>query len=263
MLKKSLLLVFVFAGIVNLYPSTGGFAEVKCPLCNTDITYWRQASYTIFTHGLDLKPVGAAVIPQPIPKCDNCGFAFIKDYFKKDEEIQMLKNFYLNKNIFSKKEGLPKYYCFAFSLELLGGKNQEDMIYFYVCSVWEYSFKKNAVDFSNNVSKFLMKKAIEKINGLDSKSEDYNDLQLVKLDFLRRLSLFNEAKELIDAIKNNEELYQGITPGLIAYQIELIKQKDTNEHYLKDIKGIEDFEDEDYDDDDYDESDESDEEWWM
>lgn len=83
MLKKGMVVTFIFLGIANLYPSTGRDVEVQCPLCDTTISYWKQLSYSIFTYGLDLKPMGAARIPQPIPRCNNCGFAFIENYFSK------------------------------------------------------------------------------------------------------------------------------------------------------------------------------------
>ena len=91
MLKKCTLLTFIFLSIANLYPSTGRDVEEQCPLCNTIISYWKQLSYSIFTYGLDLKPMGAAHIPQPIPKCNNCGFVFIENYFS-NEETQILRN---------------------------------------------------------------------------------------------------------------------------------------------------------------------------
>jgi rubredoxin len=249
MLKKSTVLIFVFLGIVNLYPSTGHDVEVKCPLCDTTVSYWEQISYSIFTYGLDLKPMGAARIPTPIPKCNNCGFVFIEDYFT-NEEIQLLRNYIINQNVFSEKENFPDYYYLAFALELLGSRNHEELAYFCVCSVWEYSFNRMTVEyleengienvygvyFERDIFIFLMQNAIEKINGLNNNSEEYNNMQLIKLDFLRRLSLFNEAKILIENIKNNESIYQGIVIDIIVYQTELIEKRDTDEHYLAEIE---------------------------
>ena len=193
--------------------------------------------------------MGAARIPQPIPKCNNCGFAFIEDYFT-DEEIQILKDHIINKKVFSEKENFPDYYYLAFALELLGNKKHEEITYFYVCSVWEYSFNKMAIEymeeneieneygihFEKSIFMFLMQNAIEKINGLDNDYEEYNNMQLIKLDFLRRLGLFSEAKTLIESIRKNKSIYQGIVTDIIARQTELIEKRDIDEHYLEEFE---------------------------
>jgi hypothetical protein len=240
--KKIMVVMLILWGNVNLHPSTGHDVEVKCPLCDSTVTYWKQFSYSIFTYGLDLKPIGAARIPQPIPKCKNCGFAFIEDYFT-DDEIQILKNHIINQKVFAQKENFPIYYYLAFASELLDSKDYEDMVYFYVCSVWEYSFNKLAVEhnvegiaFDRNIFISLMHTAIEKINGLKNYSEEYDNMQLIKLDFLRRLGLFDEAKKLIADIKKNESLYQEIVIDIIAYQTELIEKKDIDEHYVEELE---------------------------
>jgi hypothetical protein len=247
--KKGLLLVIIFVVNVNLYSSTGHDVEVKCPLCNTTTSYWQQLSYSIFSHGLDLKPVGAARIPQPIPKCESCGFAFIEEYFS-NEEIQILRNYIINQNVFSGKISFPKYYFLAFALELLDNGKYNEIAYFYICSVWEYSFNKlvveyiekteientNGIEFDNSIFIFLMQNAIEKINNINIDSEEYNNMQLIKLDFLRRLGLFNEAKLLIENIRNNENIYDGIFVEIINFQIKLIEEMDMDEHYLNEIE---------------------------
>jgi hypothetical protein len=246
--KKGIFCIFFLFVIVNLHSSTGRDIEVNCPLCNTAVSYWKQFSYSIFTYGLDLKPIGAARIPQPIPKCENCGLVFIEEYFT-DEEINILRNHIIERGVFSGKEGFPKYYYLALELELLDNKNYDQIMYYYVCSVWEYSFTKRAVEyiekegmentlginFDIHIFKFLMQETVRKINGMSTESGEYNNMQLVKLDFLRRLGLFNDSKILIEDIKNNEKIYEGIVVDIIEYQIELIDNKDSDEHYLEDI----------------------------
>jgi hypothetical protein len=246
--EKAVLLMLIFLTNVNLHSSTGDNVEVQCPLCDTEVSYWKQYSYSIFTYGLDLKPLGAARIPQPIPRCENCGFVFMEGYFT-NEEIEILRNYIIGQNVFVGKEKFPNYFYLAFELELLDNKNYNEIAYFYVCSVWEYSFNKmaveymekegvenvNGINFDKNRFIFLMQTAIEKINILDTDSEGYNNTQLIKPDFLRRLGLFNEAKILIDTIKENGNIYQGIVVDIITYQIKLIEENDINEHDLEEI----------------------------
>ena len=248
-IRKSLFLILILFLSANLFSSTGHNVEVPCPLCDATVTYWQQLSYSIFTHGLDLMPRGAAQIPQPIPKCESCGFVFIEDYFS-EEEITILRDQIINRKIFSDKAGFLKYYYLALELELLDNKSYDDLVYFYVCSVWEYSMFKlyfdyaeknemehaNEIAFDNNKYIFLMKTAIEKITGLSKDSEQYDNMQLIKLDFLRRTSQFNEAKALIESIKSNKGFYQEIIVDIIDFQIKLIEEKNIDMHRLDEFE---------------------------
>jgi hypothetical protein len=92
------------------------------------------------------------------------------------------------------------------------------------------------INFDINIFRFLMQEAVKKINAMSTGFEQYNNMQLVKLDFLRRLGLFDESKILSEDIKNNEIIYQGIAVDIIEYQTELIKNQDIDEHYLEEIK---------------------------
>ena len=67
---------FIFMCISSVFSSTVGEQEFECPICSTRFNYRVQYSYTLFGKNLDLKPVGAAIIPTPIPKCEKCGFVF-------------------------------------------------------------------------------------------------------------------------------------------------------------------------------------------
>jgi hypothetical protein len=245
--KVGIFLVFLFF-THPLFSPTGQNVEINCPLCAAKVSYWKQLSYSLFTSGLDLKPVGTAVIPDPIPKCKNCGFVFIKEYFT-DEQIDMLRSFKIENDFFAANENFPNYYYIASEIELLGGGDYSEIAYFYICSVWKYSavkamaeyMKENAVENTAEISfdvdtfKFLMQNAVKKLNAVRFESADYNNMQLVKLDFLRRLGLFDESMILIEDIKNNEELYQGLVIDVIDYQIKLIESKDIDEHYLNEL----------------------------
>lgn len=249
-LPKLGLFFIVLFSVSPLFSSTGHNVEINCPLCGAPVSYWKQLSYTLFTSGLDLKPVGAAVIPDPIPKCKNCGIVFIEEYFT-DEQINMLRNFKSDNEFFAKDENLPNYYYLASEIELLGGGNYGKIAYFYICSVWEYSavktmveyMKENAIEnvaginFDINTFRFLMQNAVEKINAVSTEFDDYNNMQLVKLDFLRRLGLFDESAILIESIRDNEELYHGLVVNIIEYQTKLIESKDIEEHYLNELHG--------------------------
>jgi hypothetical protein len=226
--KIRIFFIILFSIGVNLYSLTGRDTEVNCPLCGTTVSYWKQLSYSIFTYGLDLKPIGAARIPQPIPRCENCGFVFMEEYFT-DKEVNILRGHIIDRDVFSGKENFPKYYHLAIELELLGNKDYDEIIYFYICSVWEYSFNKMAVEYTEeneventrginfdmNIFRFLMQETVKKIDGMSIRSEKYNNMQLVKLDFLRRLGLFDESRILSEDIKNNKTIYQGIFVDII------------------------------------------------
>ena len=100
---------FIFMCISSVFSSTVGEQEFECPICSTRFNYRVQYSYTLLGKNLDLKPVGAAIIPTPIPKCEKCGFVFDNDLFS-EEELKILEE-YLSKNNFPNADkNYPNYY---------------------------------------------------------------------------------------------------------------------------------------------------------
>jgi hypothetical protein len=133
---------------------------------------------------------------------------------------------------------------------LVNSKSYNEIAYYSVCSVWEYSSRKraleylkkegieakNEISFDEDTLTLMIEIAIEKINGLNEDSEEYNNMQLIKLDFLRRLGLAGEAIALIKTIKTNENFYQEIVIDIINFQEELLKNNDIQEHYLEEFR---------------------------
>jgi uncharacterized C2H2 Zn-finger protein len=205
-----------------VFASTVGEVEHTCPLCDTIFNYRVQFSYSTFGQNLDLRPWGAAIIPSPIPKCPNCNFVFGRNIFTEDE-IETLKINFQTNNIFVNEPNMPNYYYLAREYEILN-KNLSDTIWFFLSSVWENR--------DENKKTFLINVTIDYINKLPQTDEAFNDYQLVKLDLLRRSGQFMEANNLIEKIKENKDFYKDFIVKIIDLQIELIENKNQEEHRM-------------------------------
>ena len=219
-MKRILLVFFGIITVINLFASTGGDVEYNCPLCNTNFEAFTQFSYTTFGQNLDLRPYGAAIIPTPVPKCPNCNLVFFNNLFTKEEIIILNEILEIN-NLFTNEPNMPNYYYLAREAERVG-KGLKNIIRWFLSAVWEN------INEDNNLT--LIKITIENIDKLLETDVSYNDHQMVKLDLLRRSGQFNEALELVNIIKANKEYYTGIIITMINRQIELIENKDQNEH---------------------------------
>jgi len=246
-LRKIIIIGVILTVSTNLY-SRSIIVETNCPLCDTVVAYRQHISFSVFTNGLDLQPIGSVLFPLPIPRCENCGFVFIEDFFT-DYEIIILRNYIIEQNIFYGKENFPDNYFLAFVLQLLETRDNGEVAHFFISSVWEYSFIKmavqyieeneientNGINFDMSTYIFLKQNAIEKINAVDTNFETYYEMQLVKLDFMRRLGLFDEAKSIINYIRSSQNFYKGIVVDIIRYQTVLIGRNDRNQHFLDHI----------------------------
>jgi hypothetical protein len=197
-----------------------GEVEYKCPICDEKFNYLTQFSYTTFGINLDFKPFGAAQIPTPVPKCPKCNFVFFKNMFKK-REVTILKNIFKVNSIFDNEPDMPNYYYLAKECELLN-KNIDDIIYFYHSAIWETNSKK----IFNKVTNILLKYYQE----VDKNNKNFYIYQLIKLDFLRRLKRFDNAKELIESLKNDNAFSKDEYEKFLIYQLELINKNDIKEH---------------------------------
>jgi hypothetical protein len=221
-MKRTIFFIIFIVVIANVFAHTGGDVEYTCPLCSTKFDSYTQFSYTTFGRNLDLRSFGAAIIPSPIPKCPNCNFVFFDDFFSEDE-IKTLKLVLIVNNIFEKEPNMPKYYYLAKEAEIVN-KDLDDIIWWLLSSVWENKdeTKKNK----------LINITIEYINKLNETNKSYNNYQLVKLDLLRRSGQFEEAMTQIERIKRNKEFYKDYIIKIIDLQIELIGNKNQEEHQL-------------------------------
>jgi hypothetical protein len=220
--KKVLFMLTMAIVASNLNASTIGMEEFTCPVCLNKFEYRVQYSYSTFGQNLDFRPYGAAIIPTPIPKCPNCGFVFAEEMFDKNE-IATLKNYFAKDNIFTKEPDMPNYYYLAREYEILK-KNLDDIIWFFLCAVWE----------NTNADKktMLINITIDNINKSKTSDESYNDYQLIKLDLLRQSGNFEKAKELIETIKKDKTFYTDYIIKIIDLQTKLLSEKNTTEHQM-------------------------------
>jgi hypothetical protein len=221
-MKKITTFSFMVVLAVSSFAHTGGNIEYTCPICKTKFEAYTQSSGTSFGRNLDLRRYGAIMIPAPIPKCTNCNFVFDDDFFTK-EEINKLKMEFKNNNIFIKEPNMPNYYYLARECEILN-RNLEDIIWFFLSSVWE-----NENEAKKNI---LINITINNIDKLNKASSSYYNYQLVKLDLLRRSGQFSEALALTEEIKTNKDFYKEYIVEIINLQIKLISERNQDEHPL-------------------------------
>ena len=202
--------------------STMGYVEYECPLCGKNFSYMAQFSYTTFGRNLDFKPYGAARIPTPIPKCPNCNLVFSRDIFS-EEEINKLKLFLKENNIFEIDKNMPNYYYLAKEFELLD-KNIETIIFYYISAIWENCDKNKFETIANVVFHYFSKIA--------ETDENYYIYKLMKLDFLRRLGKFDDAVDIIEILKKDKIFPHKKFNKMLDIQSKLIRSKDTEEYQM-------------------------------
>ncbi|MCL2720743.1 MAG: UvrD-helicase domain-containing protein, partial [Treponema sp.] len=214
--------------------------EVKCPLCKEKFEYMSEISHTIFGHNLDFKPFGAAIIPTNIPKCPKCKFVFIDKYFKK-KEIDKLKEIFEKYNFYKKEPDMPDYYYLARQCETLERK-PDDIIYYFNCAIWELSTNpQGEVSRADDKKKHFRQIAeivFEYIEKTDKENKNYI-YRLIKLDYLRRLKEFSDAKKLILELVEDKTFPEKYMP-VLDKQYDLIKNENTSEHEMPELKKKED-----------------------
>jgi hypothetical protein len=206
--------------------STIEIVEYECPFCNEKFNYRKQFSYTIFGRNLDFKPVGAAVIPTPIPKCPKCNFVFFEKMFSK-EEIKKLRELLVNNDIFKLEPNMSNYYYLAKEYELLN-KSIDKIISCYHSTIWENSNKNNNKEVFIKIANIIME-YYEKVGKED---DNYYIYKLIKIDFLRRLNEFEKAVELIETLKKDNDFPHDQFGKVLEYQLDLIIKNDTEEHEM-------------------------------
>jgi phage FluMu protein Com len=221
MKKLVFILLFTFS-TTFVIASTVGETEYTCPLCGTIFKYFVQHSYSIFGRNLDMRPWGAAIIPTPIPKCPDCKFVFNINIFT-ENEIETLKTNLQANNIFENEPNMPNYYYLAREYEILN-KKLSDIIWVFLSSVWENRNEDRRI--------FLINVTVDYINKLFRTDESFNNYQMIKLDLLRRSGQFAEANSLIEIIKQDKNLYKDFIVKVIDLQIELIGNRNQEEHRM-------------------------------
>lgn len=213
---------FIFFCISSGFSSTVREHEFECPICSTKFNYRVQYSYSLFGQNLDLKPVGAAIIPTPIPKCEKCGFVFEDDLFS-EEELKILKEYLSKNNLPDADKNYPNYYYLGQEMLILN-KPIENIAWVFLESVWENNNEKN--------KSYLMSNAIKYFELVPETSESYENFLLIRVDLERRKGNFENAAKIIEIIKQRTDFYKGYIIEIVDCQEKLIKAKDIEEHSL-------------------------------
>jgi uncharacterized protein (DUF2225 family) len=224
---KRIIICFLFIFIlVDVYSTDYVDTEYICPFCKNEFVYLGLASFSTAgaRQNLDFRMVGNGINPLFVPQCPNCNFVFYNRSFT-ENEIIILKNELKIYNLFEKEPNMPKNYYLAREMEIVN-KSIGDIVWYLLSGIWENK------DIEKNT--LLINITIDYINKINETDKTYNDYQLVKLDLLRRSGKFDEALHLIEIIKLNSEFYIDYIVKIIDLQIELINNKNQEEHQLPD-----------------------------
>jgi hypothetical protein len=220
---KRLALVIIFLSLaINVYSSIFTEKEYICPICSNKFICTSQESYSIFGRYLDLKPFGAAIIPNPIPKCNICNFVFDENYFS-ENEILLLKSYILSDLIKNQVYQYTNYYYLAKEMEFVG-RNISDIAWMYVCGFWE----NKKIEYNN----YLMQNAISYLRLVTEESEFYFSSLIIIMDFYRRLGDKENCKNIIEIIKNDDNLYFDKYIEIVDLQEQLLDKNDRDEHII-------------------------------
>jgi hypothetical protein len=223
-MKKFLWIVVAVVLAGSMFASTSREINVTCPICKHEFATIVQGSGTSFGKNLDFKPYGAIIIPWPIPKCPICGFVGNKGSFTQDE-IALIESKAMPVELFPNEPAMPSYYYLGREREWVN-RDVESIIDAFLSSVWESVGNDEYKSKTNE----LIARTISYIDKIPSSNKTFNNLQLVKLDLLRRTGKFDDASQVIAAIKDNKDFYKDYIVKIIDLQTELIGKKDIAEH---------------------------------
>lgn len=217
-MKKIIILLILFLLSSNsAFSSTISKSVFICPVCDVEFTATLQNSGSAFGKNLDLKPVGAIIIPWPIPQCPDCHFAFYDDGFTEDEII-LLKDYITSPDFTDLDHKDIQYYCLAKEYIFLA-YDDETIADTLLQAVWE----------SNNEK--IINEAISYYIKLKPESDYYFTGLILLVEFNRRIKDFDKALEYCKIVKVQPE-YKDYIFKIITLQEELIEKKDSKEHAL-------------------------------
>src|SRR5262249_2994831 len=118
-LLSPVVIAFVVFANSRVEALTFGETEVTCPIDGKRFTTKVVNSYSMFGRWLDMKPMGALVVPLPLPVCPENGFVIFKQTFS-DDEMEKLKLIVLTDEYRSLRRENTDYFMIAYLMERMG-----------------------------------------------------------------------------------------------------------------------------------------------
>ncbi|NJO15670.1 MAG: DUF2225 domain-containing protein [Thioploca sp.] len=229
-IKKFLLVIVSYLTLIGQSVNALTFFETEkiCPLDNTKFKTNEVASYSVFGKRLDLQPLGALVAPIPLPICPNDHFVIYADKFTKAETEYLQKYIYSDEYKKLVAEGHSSYFLLAKTFEYLK-KDPLEIAHTYLQASWQVEENpKRYQEYAQN-SLTYFKKFLELYH---KKDDTWQTSQLVAGELERRLKRFEESQQRFLQLSQLPEMKVNSITKIINYQLELLKQLDSQPHEI-------------------------------
>lgn len=201
--------------------------RVECPLC-ADVFSYRFALDEMRTGlRLDFKQFGSVNAPAPLPECPRCGFVFPDGARGEldDDEIEKLRGLVkTDRYAIARQE--TSYFRLAQVLESLG-RPPQDIAFAYVAASWQ-------VDEEPVRCQIYLARALAWYDNYLGRSEPVTPARtramLLRVEILRRLGRFEEAKEYLDEIAHHPAMAPQNEQNILQQQRDLVAARDDEPH---------------------------------
>jgi Uncharacterized protein conserved in bacteria (DUF2225) len=197
-LLSPVVIAFVVFANSRVEALTFGETEVTCPIDGKRFTAKVVNSYSIFGRRLDMKPMGALVVPIPLPVCPENGFVIFKPTFS-DDEIEKLKLIVLTDEYRSLRRENTDYFMAAYLMERMG-ETGRGLGLVYLQASWEAEEKQP--EHTDRYRSIAVKIFDEYLSQEKSHSTERLQVLLITSDLERMLGRFDAAKARLDAVQD-------------------------------------------------------------
>jgi hypothetical protein len=205
--------------------------DCTCPLCDTKFKATLAGSATHVGQRLDLRPLGSAISPWPIPVCSKCGFVMFKGFSEKHtaEELATLRGL-VNADGYKKlPANTPSYERLAVLYE--GLKRPPFAISSaYLQASWQVEDQPERNRVLLEKSRKWIEKYLEKAPKTD---EAWTKAEVLRGELLRRVGKFEESKAQLERLGKLKEFTADPFPHIIGQELTLIEAKDTSPQEIK------------------------------
>jgi hypothetical protein len=207
-----------------VFASTTAEREFTCPLDGKPFKAVIAMSGTSFGLMLDMEPYGPIITPWPVAECPEDGMLLYKDFTEQD--ITVLRPYVLSPEYQDMRKNKETPYRRMAALEEKLGVPRSMLWRTLLQATWEArgeQYPRYAREAAAAIEEFL---AVEKDD-----AEEITTAKMVYGELNRRLGDFQRAQRTFEALRDDpaSAAKQPIR-GIVDYQLELIKTKDTAPH---------------------------------
>lgn len=197
MTMKKMLITFCLIAAAAGAGFTSTFSPERriCPVCLGDAYYNAQISASVFDTRLDFRPVGMIIAPESLPDCPKCGFVI----FKSSATARELAEYraITVSDEYRKRLGRSSYFRLAYLYEKLG-RNGWDVGGTYIEASWQEEEQPEKLKEDLELG---LKHFDSYLPEVKEGCVEWLSTQLMRVEVLRRLSRFDEAKKTLRSMR--------------------------------------------------------------